>query len=205
MGSKLEQEAKFYLSRLSALEKRLITLGARMSQPRTLETNLRFDTPDRRLSNAFQALRLRLDTRARLTYKGASDPRQEVSARAELEVEVSDLQTAREILEALGFELMVMYEKYRTAYTLAGLEISLDEMPFGNFCEIEGPDAQSIRRCAESLGLNWAKRSKLSYLALFAQVKQVLGKEMRELSFSAFEGLTITPGHLGLQFADLNG
>ena len=202
MGSKLEQEVKFYLSDIAALEKKLVELGARQEQPRTHEINLRFDTPDRRLSDHFQALRLRQDERVRLTYKGPSDLEREVSAREELEVEVSDLGTAQAILESLGFEVLVMYEKYRAAYLLDGVEISLDEMPFGTFCEIEGPNTESIQETARKLGLDWQARSKLSYLALFSLIKENLNLEIQNLDFESFCGLEIQPEEFGMAAAD---
>ena len=203
-GNKLEQEVKFCLGSLSQLEERLQLLGAELVQPRTYERNLRFDTPDRRLSNAFQVLRLRLDDRVRLTYKGAGDPGQEVSARQEIEVTVSDLKAAREILEALGFEVITVYEKYRAAYQLLNCEVSLDEMPFGHFCEIEGPDADSIQTCALALGLDWQVRSKLSYMALFAALKERLGLAMLDLTFEVFDGIQVTPESMGVVLADLD-
>ena len=198
MGSKLEQEVKFYLNNLKALEEKLISLGASLKQPRTHEVNLRFDTPDRQLSGTFQVLRLRKDEKIRLTYKGASDPVREVSAREELEVEVSDFATTQAILESLGYEVMVMYEKFRSAFFLDGVEISLDEMPLGNFCEIEGADTHSIQQCAERLGLDWELRSKLSYLALFNIARQSLNLEATNLSFEVFEGVNLTSEDIGL-------
>jgi adenylate cyclase class 2 len=197
MSRKLEQEVKFFLTDPKALEEKLATLGARLKQLRILEINLRFDTPDRCLSGSFQTLRLRQDKVCRLTWKGANDPSGEVSAREELEVEVSDLNTTRAILEGLGFELMLTYEKYRSAYMLGNVEISLDEMPFGHFCEVEGPDLESIKTTAEQLGLDWEKRNTLSYLALFNNLKEKLGLKMRDLTFNAFKKIKVNPGDLG--------
>jgi adenylate cyclase, class 2 len=191
VSHKLEQEVKFYLGNLRAFENRLVSSGGELKQPRILETNLRFDTPDRRLSGSYQTLRLRQDKVCRLTWKGAGNPAGEVSAREELEIEVSDLNTARAILEGLGFEIMLIYEKYRSAYMLGDVEISLDKMPFGNFCEIEGPDVASIRNIAELLGLEWEKRSTLSYLALFANLKTKLGLNMRDMTFDNFKGIKV--------------
>ena len=202
MSNKIEQEAKFYIRDLAALEERLDALGATRIQPRTLEKNLRFDTPDRRLSACYQALRLRQDRVCRLTFKDASDPLAQVSARRELEVEVSDLETAAAILNALGFEICVRYEKYRAAYRMGEVEVSLDEMPFGDFCEIEGPNPASIEQAAEMLGLDWNARSKLSYLVLFAELKRNLGLEISDLTFEAFEQLQISARDLGLSAAD---
>ena len=197
MSHKLEQEVKFFLNDLKAFEERLIACGAHLKLERSLEINLRFDTPDRRLSSSFQVLRLRQDKICRLTWKGAGDPAGEVSAREELEVEVSDLDTARAILEGLGFELMLVYEKYRSAYMLGDVEISLDDMPFGNFCEVEGPDIQSIKNTATLLDLDWDKRSALSYLALFNNLKEKLGLTIRDLTFENLKGITVTRQDLG--------
>jgi adenylate cyclase class 2 len=202
MSNKIEQEAKFYISNPVVLEKRLQSMGATLKQPRTLEKNLRFDTPDRRLAESFQTLRLRQDRASRLTFKGASDPEQEVSFRRELEVEISDLETAQAILEALGFEVFVRYEKYRSAYQLGDVEVSVDEMPFGRFCEIEGPDTTSIERTAHTLGLDWEARSKFSYLVLFANLKALLGLNFNDLTFEAFKGLNISAPDLGMRPAD---
>ncbi len=201
-GNKQEQEAKFWLRDPRRLEERLKALGAQLTQPRTYELNLRFDTPERRLSSSFQVLRLRQDRKARLTYKGAADPLSPVSSRAEIEVEVSDLQTAREILEALGYQVIVSYEKYRTAYQLGEVEVSLDEMPFGNFCEIEGPSTESIQAAALQLGLDWEARSKLSYLSIFNTLNEAFSLTIDNLTFADFEGKVFTLEGIGLKPAD---
>ncbi|HEY59579.1 MAG TPA: class IV adenylate cyclase [Anaerolineae bacterium] len=188
-----EKEVKFYLSDLPSLEKRLRALGAECIQPRTHEFNLRFDTPQRKLSQSSQVLRLRKDVHSLLTYKGPADPNSEVAARRELEVGVSNFEETRVILEALGYRVFIQYEKYRTTYHLGKTEVVLDEMPFGNFMEIEGPDSTTIKKTAEKLKLNWQAHSKLSYLALFEilrmnlklTVKNILFKEFNQNKYSA--------------------
>jgi adenylate cyclase class 2 len=201
-GNKLEQEVKFRIDHLDALAERLRALGAICTQERTYELNLRFDSADGRLAAAYQVLRLRQDQRSRLTFKGPSDPNSSVSARQEIEVEVGDLGTARAILEALGYRVVVCYEKYRAAYQLGGVEVSLDEMPFGTFSEIEGPDEDSIRAAAEQLGLKWETRNKLSYLAIFGMLKETFGLEMPDLTFEAFTGQVYALEKIGLLPAD---
>lgn len=202
MHEKIEIEAKFYIRDLKKIEQYIKDLGGVATQPRVLESNLRFDTHNRELSASFQVLRLRQDTRARLTYKGPADPNSNVSARLEYEVKISDLTTGRYILEALGYEIVTIYEKYRTSYSLDNVELSLDEMPFGDFMEIEGPDAHQIRQMADNLNLKWENRSSLSYLGIFSQVKERLGLSMRDLTFDNFSELDIQPGHLQLSHAD---
>ena len=46
---------------------------------------------------------------------------------------MGDFEAARRLLEALGYRLTVMYEKYRTTYHLRHLIVVLDEMPYGEF------------------------------------------------------------------------
>ena len=202
MHEKIEKEAKFYIRNLKKIEQHIKDLGGIVIQPRVLESNLRFDTHERELSASFQVLRLRQDTRARLTYKGPADPNSEVSSRLEYEVEISDPTTGRHILETLGYEIVTIYEKYRTSYSLDTVEISLDEMPFGKFMEIEGADAQQIRQMAIKLNLKWENRSSLSCLGLFSQVKERLGLSMRDLTFDNFSDLDIQPSNLQLSYAD---
>jgi adenylate cyclase class 2 len=201
-GNKLEQEAKFRVDHLDVLAARLKELGAVCTQERTYEMNLRFDTADGRLAAAYQALRLRQDQHIRLTFKGPSDLDSAISSRREIEVEVGDLETTRAILEALGFQVVVCYEKYRAAYQLGEVEVSLDEMPFGTFSEIEGPGEESIRAAAEQLGLNWEARSKLNYLSIFAALKEAFSLTMPDLTFEAFTGQDYALEKIGLLPAD---
>lgn len=200
--SEMEIEVKFPVRNLGTLAQRLITHQAIVSAPRVHEINLRFDTPDGSLTRDRRVLRLRQDAGSVMTYKGPAQPGSEVSSRQEIEFQVSDFGAAHRLLEALGYEVSVMYEKYRTTYTLDDLVIVLDEMPFGNFAEIEGPDAESIRDAAAKLGLDWEARTVASYLALFSFLCSTRGLTAQNLSFSEFEGIEIRVSDMGLRYAD---
>jgi adenylate cyclase class 2 len=140
-----EIEVKFYLSRPKDVEQKITALGGNLRDPRVHELNLRFDTDEQTLTRTGRLLRLRMDTRARLTYKGMGNIDGGARLREELEFTVSDFETAKKLFEALGYQVMLMYEKYRTTYELGELEVVFDEMPYGEFIEIEGPDGDSIR------------------------------------------------------------
>ena len=187
---------------LPRLETRLRGMGAILDAERVFEANLRFDTPARDLTRERRALRLRQDSRARLTYKGPAQPGAEVTSRQEIEFEVSDFAAARRLLNALGYEVSAMYEKYRASYYLGELEIVLDELPYGSFVEIEGPGADAIRAVAEQLGLRWETRSGDSYLGLFESYCASHNLRLAGLSFEVFAGLAVTPADLGLEYAD---
>jgi adenylate cyclase class 2 len=88
----------------------------------------------------------------------------------------------------------MVYEKFRSTYQLAGAEVVLDEMPYGNFIEIEGAPA-AIEVCVTQLGLSQHERILASYVDLFNIVKTALGLDFRDLSFTNFEGIAV-PGHL---------
>jgi adenylate cyclase class 2 len=193
-----ELEVKFYLCDLQGVETRLLALEAQLAQPRIYEINLRFDTPKNELSLSNQVLRLRKDSESRITYKGPIETLEGVRVREELEFTVSDFNTAQALLEALGYRVAVMYEKYRAAYRLGDALITLDEMPYGLFVEIEGPDSATIQSAAEQLGLDWNKRILDSYMMLFQRLRQKMGFNFRDLSFENFAALTISADDLGV-------
>lgn len=199
--SEQEIEAKFLVRDLSAVAQRLEALGAQVTFPRVYEVNLRFDTPDGSLTSARQVLRLRQDAAAFLTFKGPQRPGESVSSRQEIEFQVSDFTAARHLLEALGYQVAVIYEKYRTTYQYGDLVVVLDEMPFGSFIEIEGPGADSIHAAAASLNLDWEARSSASYLALFNQLCAARGLSAQNLTFDELRGVTAAPEDFGLRYA----
>lgn len=197
-----ELEVKFLIQDLAAVEQRLVNLGAELVQPRTFEVNLRFDTPDLSLSRNFRVLRLRLDTAARMTFKGPAHGEEGVRVRQEIEFIVEDFEKARVFLEALGYQVSMGYEKFRTVYDIGEVHVTLDELPYGSFVEIEGPDPESILAVNQDLHLNWERRAPESYVAIFDRLKALLGLTFRDLSFENFSGLHINPGDLNLRFAD---
>jgi adenylate cyclase, class 2 len=198
-----ELEVKFYIADLKALETRLMSQGALLLKPRVHEVNLRFDTPDGDLRRTNRVLRLRQDTAAHLTYKGPGEVLEGVRLRQELEFEVGDFSTARALIEALGYQVDVMYEKYRTTYSMGEVLVTLDKMPYGNFTEIEGPDGDSIRAVADALALDWEARILDSYMMLFERVRSALGLEFQHLSFENFATLQVPPQALQVRRADI--
>ncbi|GAB4504027.1 MAG: class IV adenylate cyclase [Anaerolineales bacterium] len=193
-----ETEIKFYVNDLERVEKRLRALGARLVQPRVHETNLRFDLPDGDLRAAGRVLRLRMDTQARLTYKGPSNRQDGVLRRIEYETQVGDFETAQRILHALGYVVSATYEKFRATYEWEGLHVMLDELPYGDFVEIEGPDGERLRAVSCVLGLDFSAAIPASYLALFEGLCQKHGLDPSQLTFDAVQKETISLQDLAL-------
>ena len=197
-----ELEVKFYVKNLLPFEQKLKQLNATLIQPRTHEINLRFDTPDQSLSRSYQVLRLRQDQEARLTYKGPGEVLEGVRIRREIEFSVSDFRSAQSFLEALGYQVIFMYEKYRSVYRFNDMLVMLDEMPVGYFLELEGANPEMILSTSQILGLRWETRILDSYTVLFDRVRQSCGLNVRDLSFDNFRGIEIKPEMMDLVYAE---
>jgi adenylate cyclase, class 2 len=197
-----EIEAKFYVLHLGQVMTRLQELEARLIQPRVLESNLRFDLADGRLRSQGHVLRLRHDTKSRLTYKGTGQNDGGIRSCEEIEFTVDDFEKAKRFLHALGYQQVIYYEKYRTTYELNNTLIMLDELPYGDFVEIEGETAEQIRTVAEKLNINWGTAIERSYVALFENVRSALQLSFQEISFQSFNGIQVSPDVLKVHPAD---
>lgn len=188
-----EIEIKLYVKDLAEIERRLQLQGARLVSPRILERNNRYDNAERHLMEREQVLRLRQDTRARLTYKeenGVVVGKSGSRSRFEAEVEVSDFDAMHMILLKLGYTPFMVYEKYRTTYELHDAEITLDELPYGNFVEIEGEE-HDISTVINALGLHDAPSLSKGYATLFEYVRHNLGLKFNDLTFENFAGISV--------------
>lgn len=197
-----ETEIKFYVGSLAKIEAKLIELDAHLVQERVHETNLRFDTPGRSLRKEGKVLRLRQDQTARMTFKSDTAKNDGVLSRKEIEFEVQSFEAAQELIESLGYEIVLLYEKYRKTYDLNGLHIMLDELPYGDFVEVEGEDAVSIREVTEKLGLHWNAAIPSSYGALFERVAKPRKLDPGKLTFEAFSGGKPSLKELSVSAAD---
>ena len=78
----------------------------------------------------------------------------------------------------------------------------LDELPYGNFVEIEGETIEAIQRTSNTLKLNWNAAIGTSYFALFGRARKILNLSFQDLSFKNFSGLPVTAAHLGVSRAE---
>ncbi|CAN5353074.1 hypothetical protein BH10ACI1_BH10ACI1_30880 [soil metagenome] len=73
-----------------------------------------------------------------LTYKKSTHNEFNIKQRIEYETEVSNAAELEKIIDSLGFVKVLVYEKWRKTWHFRAVEIVLDELPFGQFMEIEG-------------------------------------------------------------------
>lgn len=182
----MEYEAKFQLPHFAEIRKRILALGGRLMQDRMLERNLRFDDAAGSLTSSHQVLRLRQDREVTMTYKKGID---RFESRIEIELQVADLETAKALLEALGYAVIHEYEKYRETYALDTATVMLDELPFGSYVEVEAQSMDAVREQAASLGFQWDQRIQVPYLELFNRMRQKYHLDFDDATFQNFEQL----------------
>jgi adenylate cyclase class 2 len=173
-----EIELKFPLADPSALRARLAALGA-IDGGAVFEENVVFDEPSGRLQARDELLRVRSAERAVVTYKAprAGDPRFKV--REEIEFEVSDAAAACAVFARLGFTRTRRYQKRRQTWRLGAAVVLLDELPFGTYCEIEGPP-EAIAAAAARLELDLRQGLRQDYFALYDELCRAQGRPTGE-------------------------
>ena len=187
-----EIEVKFHFEPLDIIANKLTQLGAHLDIPRTHEHNIRYENANGTLQESGIVLRLRQDNQTRFTYKAPGVIQNGIISRTEAEVAVSDFDTMHFILEQLGYRKNMIYEKYRTTYLLDDAEIVLDELPYGNFVEIEASPPQ-IESIMKQLDVQSVTRLPYSYSRIFDYVKSHIGLSFTDLTFENFTGITVPP------------
>ncbi|OIQ48771.1 CYTH domain protein [Pseudodesulfovibrio hydrargyri] len=177
----LECELKYLEADLADLADRLRRAGATTSG-RYFEANTVFDRPDRSLKRDGILLRLReKQGRAVLTVKRPPEAPAPSALKIfeEIETGVDDGAAMAEALETLGFAPAFRYEKVREKWRHMDCAVCLDRLPFGDFVEIEGDEAQ-VLACAAWLGLNAACTTKATYHGLNIEYRVEKGLEPDE-------------------------
>jgi adenylate cyclase class 2 len=91
------------------------------------------------LSEKRAVLRIRkIDDKSILTYKQRIENAADVKQQIEYETVIEKAEEMEMIIESLGFEKSLVYEKRRQTWRLRTVEVLLDQLPFGQYMEIEG-------------------------------------------------------------------
>jgi len=165
-----EIEAKLKVDSLQVVERRLEELGAEFVAEQS-QRDWHFDDADAALKKGDKCLRLRRQvvddsTRFFLTYKGPKE-KSNFKKREEIEIEISDSDSAERLLSALGYEKAMAIEKTRRLWRFDDCEVALDRLKLlGDFVEIEGPSDEKINSVQQSLGLSDLPHIAKSYAAL---------------------------------------
>ena len=168
----IETEIKFRVENVSELLNRLREAGFREQTPRTFESNVLYDTPDRKMRARTEILRIRnYDGKWVITHKRLPDigPGEDAHKhRVETETEVGDGNVLAEVFRSIGLVPAFHYEKWRSEWSDGDGHCVVDETPIGDFAELEG-EPEWIDRVAEKLNVSRSEYLTLSYGRLFEQ------------------------------------
>ncbi len=191
MKESIEVEVKIPIENRKSIEEALRRIGAQKLNSET-QVDAYFDHPARSFQETDEALRLRsrypdvdgnepdntIPLPYELTYKGPKLESRSKS-RVELSVHISNIDSARSILESLGFKHVATISKRRVFYTVDSITVSVDDVDdVGLFLELErvvtskrdmNPALNMIFNLIERLGLDSNSSIRTSYLELFLQ------------------------------------
>lgn len=177
----IEVEKKFRLTKRQrdAVLRRLPEVGATVTREE-FEENTLYSGPG--LESGACVLRVRrVGGRATLTYKRRLPGASVIKQQREEETEVADANALEAILEALGYQPSMVYEKRRQTWLLGDTEIVIDVLPFGLFMEIEGR-ANAIRAVERKLGVKGLRAEAATY----PQLTRKHGKSLEGLIEARF-------------------
>jgi adenylate cyclase class 2 len=184
----IETEIKFRVDDLAGLSRRLEAAGFSLQTPRSFESNVLYDTPDRQVRARTEILRIRIYAgRTILTHKRLPDvgPGEDTHKhRIETETEVADGDVLAEIFLSLGLVAAFRYEKWRAEWSDGEGHCVVDETPIGNFAELEG-SPEWIDRAAARLGIDPSRYITLSYGRLFDLWREEHNCAGQDLTFAA--------------------
>jgi adenylate cyclase class 2 len=203
----IETEIKFRVDGVTTLAEKLQSAGFRLETPRSFESNVLYDTPDRQLRARTEILRIRSyagrwtltlkrlpqsgpspdsedrgPREANLASWGGSDARHK--HRIETETGIADGNVLAEVFLSLGMVAAFRYEKWRAEWTDGEGHCVIDETPIGDYAELEGPSAW-IDRIAARLGVDPSQYVTLSYGRLFEVWREQHSSSANDLTFTA--------------------
>jgi adenylate cyclase class 2 len=184
----IETEIKFRVANVGELAQTLRNAGFREQTPRAFESNVLYDTPDRRMRARTEILRIRnYAGKWTVTHKRLPDagPGEDAHKhRVETETEVGDGGVLAQIFQSMGLTAAFRYEKWRGEWSDGEGHCVIDETPIGDFAELEG-SPEWIDRTAARLGVERSAYLTLSYGRLFEQWRAERRSDAADLTFDA--------------------
>lgn len=191
----IETEIKFKVTDVPGLSRQLLDAGFTQHTPRSFESNVLYDTPDRKMRARTEILRIRnYAGQWTVTHKCLPQGRpgeDRHKHRVETETQVADGKVLEQVFLSLGLVAAFRYEKWRTEWTDGEGHCVIDETPIGDYAELEGSPAW-IDNAAARLGIEPADYITLSYGRLFEQWRTQHHSQASDLTFAAVSG---APAH----------
>ncbi len=153
---KIEIEAKVVVGDLLPIAEAVRLAGAE-SRGTTLQHDIYYSDPNGKLLKTGCGLRIRQQSgdtnRTILTFKGPVS-KGPYKTRPEIEVEIDNRESMQQLMEGLGYKVVIEIRKHRQSWMLDDCEVCLDEVEgLGRFVEVEGPGDEAITRTLQRIGL----------------------------------------------------
>lgn len=148
---------------------------------REFEENTIFSNDSMRANGSIVRIR-KTDSRSILTFKRRIENQFDVKQQIEHETEITDPFAAELIIAELGLKPVLVYEKYRDTWRFRSVEIVIDELPFGDYMEIEG-SITAIKEAEMLLDLDTLETEHETYPRLTAR----LGEDVQGVKEARFE------------------
>jgi len=180
MAIEIEKKYRLTLDQRERLLRRLREVGA-THEGEAFEENILYAGGNLHTRQCVLRLR-RTGDAATLTYKERYPSASPIKHQREDETRVEGAAAMAAILDALGYRPALVYEKRRETWHVAGTEVSVDELPFGLFLEIEGDEA-SIGAAEELLDLADVEAE----MATYPQLAHACGQRRGEIIEARFK------------------
>lgn len=122
----------------------------------------------------------------KMTYKHFYE--QSATGTTEIELEIGDLEQAKQLLLAIGLTFVRHQQKKRHDFTFQGCEVSIDEYPTcAPYVEIEGPSEEMLMSVAAELGLDWKDVYLKNALHLLIEKRGLVADGLKTFTFEKIE------------------
>ena len=180
MPIEIEKKYRITTEQRRAVEKSMRALGLK-PRPIEFEENTIYRGPN--LKPGRRALRLRrVNGHALLTFKERFPTTSSIKHQQENEAGLLDADATHAILNSLGYDSALVYEKRRTRWQVGKAKVVIDELPFGLFMEIEASEKE-IMRVEKKIGAQDFEAVHETYPALTAK----FGKKQKGIIEARFK------------------
>lgn len=164
----IEYEATFENVDKDDVRARLRAAGATLVRPEFLQKRVVFNLPKgHEIPGGW--LRVR-DEGDKVTMSLKVVNGQRIEDQKEICLTVGDVDTAVELLSAIGAERKAYQETRRELWTLDGVDVTIDEWPFLEpFVEVEGKGEAEVRAASERIGFDYGAALFCSVDTLYAR------------------------------------
>ncbi|KKQ91923.1 MAG: hypothetical protein UU16_C0009G0007 [Candidatus Woesebacteria bacterium GW2011_GWA2_40_7] len=190
MQDTTEYEAKFYPVNKEEYRKKLLSIGVTLTIPERKMVRIIADSRANASLAKNNYIRVRDECNLiRLSYKTTADATGNLIDQKEVDVDVSDFEKTKAILEACGIKFNRRQETLREEWKYKGAQITIDTWPgLDTYSEIEADSEEKVKEIAEEFGFDWNKKIITAAAEIFEKVYGIsIDEVLEKISGITFE------------------